>query len=369
MKDRIPTYPGRVKLVPVSGSANTYDLERADSPTQVGTPLNKASLLTDATAAAIGLTGSDPTVNDALGFLAANYNRTYYGTAAPTLQTPGKRGDIYIQDAAGSKRRFVYICDAVGTKPVDIDIAWERGSMVPDSITNDDVTHRVRSDAVLVPKGTKFSISSGFRYGLRFMNADHTYNSYVAVSSDDYTLTQDKLMRILIIRATENTSENANVTTFSSALSLTANGYHWMPVGSVREVEKEVVFTSSGVFIVPADLRGNVTIRAFGGGAGGSTTAKGYGGGGGHMAVYTGPLTAKRYNVKIGKGGAPGSNGGASSFGSLVTANGGSGGGGGYATGSYPAGTNTAGNGTYGGGGGGGAITAGGNGGTYGGGG
>ena len=40
--DRIPTYPGRVKLTPVSGSANTYDLTRADQPITEGTPINKA---------------------------------------------------------------------------------------------------------------------------------------------------------------------------------------------------------------------------------------------------------------------------------------------------------------------------------------
>ena len=40
--DRIPLYPGRVKLVPVSGQANTYDLVRADEPVVAGTPINKA---------------------------------------------------------------------------------------------------------------------------------------------------------------------------------------------------------------------------------------------------------------------------------------------------------------------------------------
>lgn len=40
--DRIPLYPGRVKLIPVSGQANTYDLVRADEPVVVGTPINKA---------------------------------------------------------------------------------------------------------------------------------------------------------------------------------------------------------------------------------------------------------------------------------------------------------------------------------------
>ena len=51
MKDRIPLYPGRVKLNPVTGQENTYDMVRADDPTQEGTPLNKASLLSDETAA------------------------------------------------------------------------------------------------------------------------------------------------------------------------------------------------------------------------------------------------------------------------------------------------------------------------------
>lgn len=41
VKDRIPTYPGRVKLTPVSGQTNTYDLVRADSPVEEGTALNK----------------------------------------------------------------------------------------------------------------------------------------------------------------------------------------------------------------------------------------------------------------------------------------------------------------------------------------
>lgn len=66
MQDRVPTYPGRVKLTPVSGQENTYDMVRADEPTQEGTPLNKASLLSDETAAALELSQSDPTVNDAL---------------------------------------------------------------------------------------------------------------------------------------------------------------------------------------------------------------------------------------------------------------------------------------------------------------
>ena len=66
--DRVPTYPGRVVLTPVSGQANTYDLVRADSPITEGTPLNKAlldqkayTLTEDVTVYVNGNTGNDLT--------------------------------------------------------------------------------------------------------------------------------------------------------------------------------------------------------------------------------------------------------------------------------------------------------------------
>lgn len=70
MKDRIAAHPGRVKLTPVSG--NIYDMEMADDPVEAGTALNKANLLTDATAAAVNAEyGSTPdTPSEALGIIA-----------------------------------------------------------------------------------------------------------------------------------------------------------------------------------------------------------------------------------------------------------------------------------------------------------
>lgn len=65
MKDRVPKYPGRVKMTPVPGQPGVYDMERADEPTEPGTPLNKASLLSSETAAVYGL-GEDATPDDAL---------------------------------------------------------------------------------------------------------------------------------------------------------------------------------------------------------------------------------------------------------------------------------------------------------------
>lgn len=42
VKDRISTHPGRVKMTPVAGESDTYDMVRADSPIETGTPINKA---------------------------------------------------------------------------------------------------------------------------------------------------------------------------------------------------------------------------------------------------------------------------------------------------------------------------------------
>ena len=44
IKDRVPTHTGRVKLTPVSGTSNVFDLTRADEPREAGTPVNKKLL-------------------------------------------------------------------------------------------------------------------------------------------------------------------------------------------------------------------------------------------------------------------------------------------------------------------------------------
>lgn len=97
MQDRVPLYPGRVTLTPVAGQANTYDMVRADQPTQAGTQLNKNSLLKDATAELYGL-GSDAVPDDVLAMLGpytqywwkSRTNRYFY---EPVLATAA---DVYI---------------------------------------------------------------------------------------------------------------------------------------------------------------------------------------------------------------------------------------------------------------------------------
>lgn len=54
MDDRVSRYPGRVKMVPVPGQPNVYDMTLADEPTVAGTKLNKANLLSDQVASSLG---------------------------------------------------------------------------------------------------------------------------------------------------------------------------------------------------------------------------------------------------------------------------------------------------------------------------
>lgn len=106
MKDRVPGSPGRVLITPEGGGAAFYaTMARADNPIQEGDPLNKATLLTDETAALFGLSPS-AVPNDVFGWLGkytlhwwARYNKTapYYtlGDLVSTQENIEASFDIY----------------------------------------------------------------------------------------------------------------------------------------------------------------------------------------------------------------------------------------------------------------------------------
>lgn len=135
------------------------------------------------------------------------------------------------------------------------------------------------------------------------------------------------------------------------------------------------VFTESGTWTVPSGVTA-INVLVMGGGSGGrngdgygqtgatSNTLAGGGGAGGEMALKSFTVSpGTSYVVTIGKGGAAESAGGATSFGNLLSANGGgvaqyfvSGGNGGSGGGGVSTYVSNGGNGTYGGGGGSAAI-------------
>lgn len=89
MTDRQPLFPGRVRLEPVEGQENTYDMIMADAPTDDGTPLNKATLLSDETAALYGLEPETAVPDDVLELLGdspfsvGDVRYTYRSTLGP----------------------------------------------------------------------------------------------------------------------------------------------------------------------------------------------------------------------------------------------------------------------------------------------
>lgn len=107
MKDFIPKGTGNSRFLKAPSTFHftyrTYDafaagLEAGTIPidlnginpsgvNQVGTPLNKSTLLTDATATALGLTGNDPTVNDAFNVLKGKPRLIISSTTLPSSGT------------------------------------------------------------------------------------------------------------------------------------------------------------------------------------------------------------------------------------------------------------------------------------------
>ena len=108
MKDRIPLYPGRVKLNPVSGQANTFDLTRADQPTQEGTPLNKASLLKDTTAALFGKTNA-AVPDDILSLLSKSMMAQITGKYTKTTIGALTVGSTITLNVSGVPREFIVV--------------------------------------------------------------------------------------------------------------------------------------------------------------------------------------------------------------------------------------------------------------------
>nr|DAG35497.1 MAG TPA: hypothetical protein [Bacteriophage sp.] len=215
MQDRVPLYPGRVTLTPVSGQANTYDLTRADQPTKEGTPLNKASLLKDATAALYGLgTGAVPDeVLAALG----KYKQHWWRRRAKTVveKRTDITGTIQVTRDSSPGRQFYYSktvsFDPNGgvslVSPVTLDgvaSSTTSANTLCDSLKPylDNVPYYISSDIVdgkiyYVPTGSHIGYNSGnpdyFTFGL-YRYSSKTF--YMVIS--DGSLSDEKVPAQLV---------------------------------------------------------------------------------------------------------------------------------------------------------------------------
>lgn len=137
MQDRISLYPGRVKLTPVSGQDNVYDMTRQDNPATEGTPLNKSTLLTDEVAETLGLDPATATPSQAINAVAGKATdkklsltlaaASWTGSASPYTQgvtitggTATSQADIQadataIQQMLDDGTNAIYIANNNGT--------------------------------------------------------------------------------------------------------------------------------------------------------------------------------------------------------------------------------------------------------------
>lgn len=131
MKDRTPTKPGRVRLVPVTGQTNIYDMSMADEPTEVGTPLNKANLLSDAAAAAVwpNSAPADPVPSDAFAELAVRDKVLLDTTTTSNISSGGSKTETLADDIENYREVEIWIYKESSQASLTIDV---------DSLVNSD---------------------------------------------------------------------------------------------------------------------------------------------------------------------------------------------------------------------------------------
>ena len=116
MRDRVSLYPGRVKLTPVAGETDTFDMVRADAPTDVGTELSKKNLLQDSTEISLFGSAADRTVDEAFAGIAVQLKLIMSDSAAITLAVQDAGGNplpgVLVQGVLSENGQAVYTNDS-----------------------------------------------------------------------------------------------------------------------------------------------------------------------------------------------------------------------------------------------------------------
>lgn len=115
--DRVPTYPNRIKITRADGTSEYVTWERADEPTEVGTPINKA--LFDSIAADMGLAQTttlyvSTSGSDALGNGTAANPYATIQKAIDSLPKNLNGHDVVISIAEGTYDEDVYVSRTFG---------------------------------------------------------------------------------------------------------------------------------------------------------------------------------------------------------------------------------------------------------------
>lgn len=181
MKDRISLYPGRVKLVPVEGQENTYDMVRADSPTDPGTSLSKANLLSDPVAENFGL-GADAVPNDVLDLLSrfhSGLGNEHLWSVAPAVG----RYQLWLEEldgTYGTEHGYMSVLTGASFQVADdVLVDGETGDVT--LVSPQKVTTSLSMDPnQLVGKYFKADLTEGWTYKCLACEVDSVYTTLTA---------------------------------------------------------------------------------------------------------------------------------------------------------------------------------------------
>ena len=266
MQDRVPLYPGRVTLTPVAGQANTYDMARADQPSQEGTPLNKGSLLKDSTAALFGL-GTDAVPDDALALI-GKYNQYWWRrrtkSKQPVLtQFTVQTGSSTSGNADGVKKcyvsRVLYEQAVTESVPysdnIDVDSAGAISLRDPQTI---DISYNTYSDATAL-RGKYYKNSEG-----NIFHVPSSATPYQHSSGNYYYTYLNVLDKITVVDAYTDWSYVSSSDRNAYPDSGSADGWEYQYLGipfdnAIMATIKIAVGTYTGLGVYGADNPNSLT--------------------------------------------------------------------------------------------------------------
>lgn len=197
MLDRVPTKPGRVLITPEDGSAAFYaTMTRADEPTQEGNPLNKITLLRDATAALFDF-DAQAVPDDIFRFL-GKYNQHWWSVlhgeaSIGYLEKLTEIDDDIVINDVGVSRTIQYSKEisidqsngsATLVGPVDLELdpgkteaaakaaANTLAALAPVYITN---TYENSTQIYYIPEGATIGSYASSSFTIRYYNDDGKY--------------------------------------------------------------------------------------------------------------------------------------------------------------------------------------------------
>ena len=194
MKDRVSLYPGRIRLIPVEGQDNVYDLVRADEPIEEGTPLNKANILKDSTIQKY-VNANINVPDDVFNYLG---NYAEYWWKRTSLGTTKYRELLVLSSSSSSELLLSgnYYYDSVNVNEDNGEVTPNGvGTLITESGTSDEFINRIKGKYVvngsviakIVTTGTpSFNNVSGTLYikgGYYYTVSSETYIADVGIVS------------------------------------------------------------------------------------------------------------------------------------------------------------------------------------------